>query len=113
MEFTLYDVEKPHRPRHLHDDDIVEDGLSPGEMRQSLLDRLREELYDGNVVTVNNCLADFDLFVVEKHLRTARGMNQALEDVENVLYAADDEAFDDTLWIFTDETLYILAEEDD
>lgn len=112
MEFTLYDIEEPHRPRHLRDEDIVEEGLSPGEMRQSLLDRLREELQDGNVVTVNNCLADFDLFIVEKHLHKAKGMQQALEDVENVLYAADDEAFEDSIWVFTDEVIYVLGEEE-
>lgn len=112
MEFNIYAAEDLSGDDFLKRENLVESGLSPGEMRQSLLDRLRVEIEDGNIEDVNDNLAEFDLFIIKKHLYKKGGEAQAIQDVENVLYAAPDEQFNGSEWFFTGEEVYVLGEED-
>lgn len=85
----------------------VEGGLSPGELRQALLDYLTEEIDLGHITVVNNCLEPYDLRLSRRALLTTEGHSQALTDLEELLYTLEDGDLVDTVWPLTEETLTV------
>lgn len=89
----------------------VEMGLSPGEVRQSLLDRFREDIYNSNVSNINKTLTNhLELSINPALLKNSDGKKTMVQDVENLLYSLED---DEILgeWIFSKTAVYISEEE--
>jgi protein involved in polysaccharide export with SLBB domain len=91
MDFALYSSSVEH--------DTVGAGLSPGEVRQSVLDRVRGAFNRG----LQGSLALPEQVVGQKPL--------AVAEVEDALYSASDELLSATVWQFPSETVYVLGEE--
>lgn len=115
MSFNIYDL-SPIDPEQFNGDtqalEAVEMGLSSGELRQSLLDRLREEVESEDSFFINYSLRAFDLEINQEYLETATGRASTLEDIENALYEIEDESISDTTWLFSREIIYIAQEDE-
>lgn len=106
--FNIYLIETENDTKNLSEDKQVESGLSSGELRQSLIERLNEELEKDNISVVNNCLLQFDITLNEK--KTRKNIDKAKKDVENLLYCITDENINKTFWKFPEELLYVKLE---
>lgn len=105
--FNIYDIPEGETFKDVSDDDAVEIGLSPGELRQSILDRFNMEVDNGEFDTVNECLESFDMHIVESLFKNESGRKQAKKDIEEFLYYLEDADYANTYWNFTDELIYI------
>lgn len=113
--FNIYDIPEGGTFKDIMDDDAIEIGLSPGELRQSILDRFTVEIDAGEIDVINDCLESFDMHVIETLFATKSGRNQAKKDIEEFLYYLEDEDFANSYWNFSDEFIYIegITDEDD
>lgn len=118
MEFTIYDISE------FLDDEIqnfdfdehenlveIEMGLSAGEVRQSLLDRFREEVRTENVQFINMNLSDYGVDLDDGSLEEKDEQVIAESEIENILYDLDDEELSSSIWHFASEIIYIRGEE--
>lgn len=120
MSFTIYDVSLLDEKEitllqddnsFLDDDDKVEMGLSSGELRQSLMDRFREDLKNEDSINfVNASFIRYDFSVNEDFFNDPVGRQSVLEDIENVLYELEDEDFINSTWFFTNEVVHVVDE---
>lgn len=114
MSFNIYvvddynesDLEDTSR-FELTEDNKVESGLSAGEVRQSLLDRLRSELDTENPENINNNLKDYSsLHFTVSSITSYDGINRGYEELDNCIY----ELYDDEIshvWVFDNEIIYV------
>lgn len=115
MSFNIYDL-SPIDPDEFSGDveplDVIESGLSSGELRQALLDRLKMEIESQDVYFLNYSLKGYDFEIEDDFLEDECGRRSTIEDVENLLYEIDDEAISNTIWLFSPEIVYVKQEED-
>jgi len=114
MSFNIYSIPSDQESKpfdELSDDSLVESGLSSGEVRQSLLDRFREELKTEDTYFVNFALEAYDLQFDVEEIETPEGQETALKAIDDLLYSLEDEALSCTLWDFHNETVYLKDEE--
>lgn len=92
--------------------DPVESGLSEGELRQSLLDRLREEVLDKNIKTLaKNLEPRFD-YVPEVDEKTKKHQLKHIEAcIEELLYEASNSELCG-VWHFSQEGIIVRAEQE-
>lgn len=114
MSFDIYDVTAYTRESAAEETteaDIVESGLSPGELRQSLLDRFRTEIETGSVyyINLNLQMADFDQ-LEEDILEDEQNAKCVLTEIESFLYEALDSVIDGTIWEFSDEMILVRGQ---
>jgi len=114
MSFEIYDVSSYSREIAMElatEGDIVESGLSSGELRQSLMDRFREEVKTESVYFINLNLenAGFEGFE-EDILEDEQNARGVLLDIENLVYDTLDRNIDGTLWEFSDELILVRGE---
>lgn len=114
MSFDIYDVTAYSRESAANEAveaDIVESGLSPGELRQSLLDRFREEVRSESVyfINMNLELAGFDPFE-DDILEDENNAKCVLNEIESFLYEAVDSVMDGTIWEFSDEMVLVKGQ---
>lgn len=119
MEFTIYDLSE------LPDEEIqdfnfeehkgnlveVELGLSAGEVRQSLLDRFREEVQSEEAQFINLNLFEYGIKLDKYALEDTSEQDQTKAEIENILYDMDDEELDSSIWHFASEIIYVSGEE--
>lgn len=113
MSFNIYAIDEPTddcESPALNEDTRVEQGLSSGEVRQALLDRVRQELQTGDDYFLNLSLEGFGLQFDPEELATEDGRSYALKQVEDILYAKADDEISCTLWDFHNETVYVRDE---
>lgn len=89
------------------DDHIVQEGLSGGEFRQSILDRLKVEVELGNYSIVNNALKDFEFSISEDFIKNDEEKEIVIADIDDVLYETDDEEFNGAVWMLHNEIIEI------
>jgi len=92
------------------DEHIVESGLSSGELRQAILDRLKIELDLGEYSNVNNALKEFGFIVSEDFFNDESNREVVISDIDNVLYETDDEEFNGAVWMLHNEIIEISGE---
>lgn len=114
MDFNIYDISELSEERisnldknEFDDFEKVEMGLSAGELRQSILDRVREDFKREEVDYINPTLEQFDFQISEDLLEFEGSLNSALQDVENLLYELTDEELDNSKWLFSFEVICI------
>lgn len=115
MSFNIYEVPADitdEQIKALTDEDIVESGLSGGEMRQSLLDRFRQEIKTEDVYYLNLSLERYGFVFEEDLITTLKGSESALVDIENFLYDSEDSVFHNSVWDFHNETVCVKIEDD-
>lgn len=113
MSFDIYDVSEydPEEARELAvEDDKVEFSLSPGELRQALMDRVREEVRQGEVYYLNLNFEPFGLQFEEEDFEDEEHARSALLDMENLIYELLDEQIDCSLWEFSNERIMVRGE---
>lgn len=114
MSFDIYDVSSLTRETAAEsatDADIVESGLSSGELRQALMDRFREEIETESVYFINLNLGlegedAFDEDILEDE-QNSRGV---LTEIENHVYETMDSCMDRTIWEFSNEMILVRGE---
>lgn len=115
MEFNIYDISdldtenidellESHETEGLSE---VEMGLSSGELRQSILDRVREDVRQDEIHFLNRSLEQFELNINEELLENEDGKNMIVQDVDYLIYELSDEELDNTVWEFSFEVIYI------
>lgn len=108
MEFNVYYVIPEIE---IIDDDPIEIGLSPGELRQSILDRARVDVEENDLTYIR---ATFDALNIPFSLTNNNEENDdyfvraAMEEIETILYDLDDSFFHETIWQFRKEIIKIL-----
>lgn len=113
MSFEVFDVStyESERARELaQEGDLVESGLSSGEVRQALLDRFRSEVKREDRLCLNLTLKPYGLFFEEDELEDEVSRRSILMDIENLLYDMSDEQLDNSLWEFSDELILVRGE---
>lgn len=98
--FDLYQCD----PNTLKEFGRVETGLSPGECRQSLLERFCEDLKHGNIVEVNDNLTKRYHTELNCHI----SLNAGMAIIEEIIYedTADHELLGN--WFFCNETIKVV-----
>ena len=114
MGFDVYDVSvyDPERVVELmNEDDRVELSLSPGELRQSLMDRFRQEVSEGEFHFVNIFLETHGVQRSdEERAEDEECQRSLLLDVEEILYDSEDEDFLSSFWEFSSARLVVREE---
>ena len=118
MFFTIYDVSELSEAdlsgldQHTNagDFEAVEMGLSSGELRQALLDRLAVEVHHNRADVINDCLSPYGFTVSPQSMSTPLQDDDVLDDIECVVYEIGDEALNGAVFDFTDETIFILSD---
>lgn len=113
MTFSIYTVaaaDNEPTTVELSEDDVVESGLSAGEVRQALLDRFRQETHTEDLYFINFTLANFELEFDEDLIETDEGRASILTDIENLLYDTDDEALESIFWEFHNEIVCVRSD---
>lgn len=113
MSFDIYDVSEydPEDARELvTEDDKVELSLSPGELRQALMDRVRNEVRQGEIYYLNLNFEPHGLTFEEEELEDEESARSVLLDVENLIYDLLDEEIDCSIWEFSNERLMVRGE---
>lgn len=96
MIFDIYSLEKGTDYKNLTEDSLVESGLSGGEVRQSILDRTREDALGVNTTDT----------------RSLKERTDSVNDFEKYLYeVVVDDADLQGHWFFNNETIYIVGGE--
>lgn len=118
MEFTIYDLsdfldEELQNFNFEEESDLpeIEMGLSAGEIRQSLLDRFREEVRTETAQFINMNLSEYGVNIKEDDLDSEDEKQLIKSEIENTLYDLDDEELNDSTWHFASEIIYIRGEE--
>lgn len=118
MEFTIYDLSELSDQElqdfdfNIHEDlPEIEMGLAAGEVRQSLLDRFREEVRAEEVQFININLFEYGVKIDNDDLEDDKERELVESEIENTLYNLDDEELDATVWNFASEIIYIRGEE--
>lgn len=114
MDFTLFDITNAPADSLVYNTDEYEEvemGLSPGELRQSIIDRTKTDLEQG-FHSLNKNLSVFELSVNEEYLHDPNKVQQVIDDLDNLLYdILEDSDLDDTVWRFKDSTIYVKGTE--
>lgn len=88
--------------------EIVESGLSGGELRQSLLDRIREEIKNGNPIFLNENFRN-NPTVSSEYL--TNNPDKAFQVYDDILYELSDMSLVNTEWSFTNEKIVITKDD--
>lgn len=104
MEFDL--LSAPPQSHNLGE--AVEMGLSGGEMRQALLDRIREAIKAGKLKQLNRTLNQFSLHLHRNNIVNLNKQQEAICIIDNLLYSLSDEKLNHTRWFFSNETITVL-----
>ncbi len=113
MSFDIYDVSEynvEHAQELASEDDKVESGLSPGELRQSLMDRFRREVRSGDPYFLNLNFPDQDFELDEEECEDEESVRSVFMDIENLVYDMLDEDIDGSLWEFSNEIIMVRGE---
>lgn len=113
MSFDIYDVSEydPETARKLAtEDDKVEFSLSPGELRQALMDRVRNEVQEGESYYLNLNFEPRGLTIEEEDLEDEESSRSILLDIENLIYELLDEEIDCSIWEFSNERIMVRGE---
>lgn len=113
MSFDIYDVSEynPEDARELAtEEDKVELSLSPGELRQALMDRIRNEVREQEIYYLNLNFAQHGLTLEEDELEDEESARSALLDMENLIYELLDEEIDCSIWEFSNERIMVRGE---
>lgn len=86
-------------------DNAVELGLSAGELRQSILDRLREEVENNEIENIEQVFEKLDL-----PLDITDNKEKLVDRIDELLYNLTDDELNNTIWELTEETIYIKGE---
>lgn len=91
--------------------ELVERGLSEGEVRQSLLDRFREDVRNGELDAINKSLSrfGFGIAVSQEFMLSEEGHETIVQDIDNLIYELKNKEILGP-WEFSDSTIY-LAED--
>lgn len=95
MIFDIYSVDEEFDYNDLSKDDLVEAGLSSGEVRQSILDRAREDALGANTTDT----------------RPLKERTDSVDSFEKYLYDVVDDEDLQGHWCFKNETIYIVGGE--
>ena len=108
LEFDVYKVTQmgDNAPK-LSQNNRVESGLSGGELRQSILDRLREQFKEADYHKLN-----MNLRLVRAQITRKDSFETAMKKIETALYDTSDDHITDTYWIFKNEIIYVLGLEE-
>lgn len=97
---------------YLQNMDFIESGLSSGEIRQSLLDRCKSEMRDEKtLVLINRSLRQLGVQLTPEHIESDSEISGLAEDIENILYDAEDEELINSPWIFSNEIIIVKEDE--
>jgi len=113
MSFEIYDVSEYNieQAKELaNEDDRVESGLSPGELRQSLMDRFKREVRLGDAYFLNLNFPDQNFELEEEQFEDEEIARSILMDIENLVYDMLDEDIDGSLWEFSNEVIMVTGE---
>lgn len=102
MEFTVYSSTATS--------EAVEAGLSGGEVRQALLDRLRSVLQGQHFTTVPSVASFFARLFSPEELSSATVDDDSYATFEDRLYALSDEELGGTSWELPTETIYVTGD---
>jgi len=96
----------------LEDMEVIESGLSSGEIRQSILDRCKAEMRETlSTSLINISLEKFDFSITPEKLEDENEVNGISEDIETLLYELEDEEILNTSWVFTHEIITVTEDE--
>lgn len=121
MDFTVYDIssydeidgddyESLEELESLIDNSQLEElemGLSAGEIRQSLLDRIRQEVRKGELRFLNKTISPLELQIADELAETESGRKAIVNDLETILYELGDKDIVGTVWEFSSEKIYV------
>lgn len=102
MEFSIYIVSENFDVNNIESYEKVEQGLSAGEVRQSLIDRFNQELKYSGIKNINRNFSSYGLSI---------SFNNIKKDIEETLYdRLSDEDISNRMWFFHREIIYIKGE---
>lgn len=112
LDASYFNNEEAVEKQWSHDDldsmEIVESGLSSGEVRQSIIDRCRQDLRKTKkTAMINMSLERFDLGISPDTIADKSEINGIIEDIESLLYELDDEDLVRTSWLFANEIIVV------
>lgn len=115
MEFNIYeisdldteDIEDLLESHDVSDLSEIEMGLSSGELRQSILDRIREDVRQDELHYLNKSLVQFDFSINSESLESDDSKEVIVQDLDYLIYELSDEELDKTIWEFSSEAIYI------
>ncbi len=113
MEFNIFDLDADTdeaRIGELDNDDASQLGLSPGETRQAILDRIRSELSSGISEFIQTTFDKYGYEIEEDLLETKHGLESVMIDIDNIIYDLDDSELAGSKWDFSDALVYIRGE---
>lgn len=116
MDFTLFNVSgitDDEVLKHPEENglDSVEMGLSPGELRQSILDRTKSDL-ESEFHSINKNLTQFGLSIKEELLADETNIDAVMDDLDNFLYdVLEDEDLNETRWSFKKSDILVIGTE--
>jgi hypothetical protein len=118
MSFSIYDVTDlndaeveriPHERVEL--DDPVEMGLSSGEVRQAILDRVREEVQSLEFAYIDTWFPDEvepDSVLLSEESSCRESF---IRDISEALYSLDDQELDNRVMTFSNEIIAVRLED--
>ena len=113
MSFDIYDVSQSDSgpaPEALEEDHIEFD-LSPGELRQSLMDRFQRLIQDKEYHYLILNMRLLGLSLTEDELQEVDDNGRSiLLDVENAVYEMVDQNMDGSVWEFSNERILVKGE---
>lgn len=90
-------------------DNLVETGLSSGEIRQSILDRARQNIKKNHTETIENFIKNNSQYTNIKEL----SKEQLEETFEEILYNVNNDKIDKVLFNFRIDPIFIVFEEEE
>lgn len=110
--FNVYQVQSEvDDNENLTEEQLVESGLSSGELRQSLLDRIKIELDNKKYSRVNSLVSHLGFKFSKSQWKSKKFREKEYTEFENKMYETPDEAFQETYWSFENELIYVLGVE--
>lgn len=85
---------------------IIESGLSGGELRQAILDRIKEDLR----YTTKNIKINMEQF--EYDINVKQDKQEILNEIDVLIYELCDEDLTNTKWFFKNENIIITEDEE-
>lgn len=113
MEFNIYNITSKDPNTPLDGLETLEQGLSPGEVKQSLLDRIKTDL-EASSDAIHKNLAMFDLSLKNIDITDENNVQEIITDIDNLLYEVlQDDDLDDTIWDFKNKQILIKKTDKD